>query len=88
MTHVNDTMLQASPAYMTSLGAAYHGDALHLLSQLPDASVNLVITSPPFALQRKKSTGTKPRMTTSIGWKALLKWYIKSCAKMAALFWT
>lgn len=47
------------PAYSTFLGAAYIGDSLHLLRQLDDASVNLVLTSPPFALQRKKEYGNK-----------------------------
>jgi site-specific DNA-methyltransferase (cytosine-N4-specific) len=39
------------------LGAAYHGDALDILHQLPDSSVSLVFTSPPFALRRKKAYG-------------------------------
>ncbi len=33
------------------------GDSLELLADLPDGSVNLVITSPPFALQRQKEYG-------------------------------
>lgn len=48
-----------SPAYLTHLGAAYCGDSLELLAELPDASVNLVLTSPPFALQRAKEYGNK-----------------------------
>jgi len=48
-----------APAYVTSWGAAYCGDSLSLLSQLPTASVNLVITSPPFALQRQKEYGNR-----------------------------
>jgi len=43
--------------YKTRLGQAYVGDALKLLECLPDASVDLVVTSPPFALQRKKEYG-------------------------------
>ena len=43
--------------YRTDVGRAYLGDSLKLLQQLPANSVNLVITSPPFALQRKKSYG-------------------------------
>jgi len=46
-------------AYQTSLGAAYCGDSLNLLGDLPDDSINLIITSPPFALQRKKEYGNK-----------------------------
>lgn len=45
------------PAYFTSKGAAYIGDARELLAALSDNSVNLVITSPPFALQRQKEYG-------------------------------
>jgi site-specific DNA-methyltransferase (cytosine-N4-specific) len=47
------------PAYTTGFGAAYCGDSLDLLAELPDASVNLVVTSPPFALQRQKAYGNQ-----------------------------
>ncbi|NKQ35902.1 MAG: site-specific DNA-methyltransferase, partial [Chloroflexi bacterium] len=53
------TKLTIKPAYTTAFGAAYCGDSLNLLGQLPDNSINLVITSPPFALQRKKEYGNK-----------------------------
>ncbi|MGG0942063.1 site-specific DNA-methyltransferase [Bacillus subtilis] len=43
--------------YQTQKGKAYHGNSLDLLDSLEDNSVNLVITSPPFALQRQKSYG-------------------------------
>jgi len=52
-------LLPGAPAYSSDLGAAYSGDSLELLSQLPDESVNLVMTSPPFALQRQKAYGNK-----------------------------
>ena len=45
--------------YFTNLGQAYCGDALELLQDLSDNSINLVMTSPPFALQRKKEYGNK-----------------------------
>lgn len=45
------------PLYVTELGAAYAGDALELLRRLEDESVDLVLTSPPFALQRRKEYG-------------------------------
>ncbi len=51
--------LSTTAAYMTDRGAAYCGDSRELLRQLSDESVNLVITSPPFALQRKKEYGNK-----------------------------
>jgi site-specific DNA-methyltransferase (cytosine-N4-specific) len=47
------------PAYTTALGAAWCGDSLDLLDDMADASVNLVLTSPPFALQRQKAYGNK-----------------------------
>lgn len=43
--------------YATTHGVAYMGDSLKLLRALPDRSVNLVITSPPYALHFKKSYG-------------------------------
>lgn len=43
--------------YRTRLGQAFVGDALNLLQELPSDSVDLVMTSPPFALQRQKSYG-------------------------------
>lgn len=49
----------SSPAYSTQLGSMYCADSLEMLAQLPDGSVNLVMTSPPFALQRQKEYGNK-----------------------------
>lgn len=46
-----------APAYTTRWGRAYHGDALEVLGNLPAESVSLVMTSPPFALRRKKAYG-------------------------------
>ncbi|HXP78350.1 MAG TPA: site-specific DNA-methyltransferase [Verrucomicrobiae bacterium] len=51
--------LDVPAAYTTTFGAAYCGDSLELLARLPDQSVNLVMTSPPFALQRQKAYGNK-----------------------------
>jgi len=45
------------PHYSTGLGAAYLGDSLQLLPLVETSSVNLVMTSPPFALKRKKEYG-------------------------------
>lgn len=45
--------------YRTALGAAYCGDARGLLGAVSDESVDLVLTSPPFALQRKKEYDNK-----------------------------
>jgi site-specific DNA-methyltransferase (cytosine-N4-specific) len=45
------------PYYKTAFGSAYLGDAFQLMQSLPDESVDLIMTSPPFALQRKKEYG-------------------------------
>jgi DNA modification methylase len=50
-------LLQNAPYYVTKLGAAYLGDSLAMLRTLPDACVNLVLTSPPYALHFKKEYG-------------------------------
>src|SRR5712692_6885444 len=51
--------LGSPPVYVTDLGAAYCGDSRDLLARMPSGSVNLVVTSPPFALQRQKTYGNK-----------------------------
>lgn len=48
-----------APYYSQQNGAAYLGDALSLCKFVPDNSVHLVLTSPPFALTRKKEYGNQ-----------------------------
>ncbi len=48
--------MQAKPSTERG-GQAHVGDSLLLLSELPDASIDLVVTSPPFALRRQKTYG-------------------------------
>jgi DNA modification methylase len=55
--HQSAGCFQQLPAYTTEMGAAYCGDSAQLLGQLPDESINLVMTSPPFALLRQKEYG-------------------------------
>src|SRR5262249_3113309 len=57
------------PIYSTSLGSCHHADALTLLRSFPDASVNLVLTSPPYALRRKKAYG-------NVSARAYLDWFL------------
>lgn len=45
------------PYYRTNYGVAFVGDSLKLLREIPDNSVNLIITSPPYALEFKKEYG-------------------------------
>ena len=48
---------ELAPFYRTELGVAYLGDSREVLRKLPTASVNLVFTSPPYALHFKKEYG-------------------------------
>lgn len=50
-------MHDVTPAYSTANGSMFIGDSMELLTKLPDNSVSLVMTSPPFALQRQKEYG-------------------------------
>ncbi len=48
---------ELAPRYATALGSCYQGDSLEVLRKLPSDSVSLVLTSPPFALRRRKAYG-------------------------------
>jgi len=50
-------VLKLEPFYRTDQGAAVQDDSLSVLASLPDSSVNLVVTSPPYALHFKKEYG-------------------------------
>lgn len=45
--------------YQTSKGKCYLGDALELLKNRKESSINLILTSPPFALTSPKEYGNK-----------------------------
>ena len=45
--------------YLTRLGCQLCGDSRELMAKLPDDCIDLVMTSPPFALLRKKSYGNQ-----------------------------
>ncbi len=49
--------IKKSPFYYTTSGAAYLGDSLEILKLIPDSSINLIVTSPPYALVFKKEYG-------------------------------
>jgi DNA modification methylase len=55
--HPRNLINRIKPFYTTEAGAAYLGDSLDLLKKIPDASVNLVFTSPPYALHFQKAYG-------------------------------
>lgn len=50
-------MAQPTIYQQTSLGTVWLGDSLQVLSHLTEGSVNLIMTSPPFGLVRKKDYG-------------------------------
>jgi DNA modification methylase len=51
------SLLSSRAAYKTAWGAMYEGDAAALLRKLPDEALDLVVTSPPYALHFKKEYG-------------------------------
>jgi DNA modification methylase len=60
-------LLKSKPYLQTEHGAAYLGDSLELLKSLPTGKVNLVVTSPPYALHFKKEYGNKSK-TEYVEW--------------------
>lgn len=48
---------ELTPYYNTDYGATYLGDALELLPKIGDETIDLICTSPPFPLLRKKAYG-------------------------------
>ncbi len=48
-----------APYYETDFGQAFLGDSLEIMKTIPDNSLNLILTSPPFALTRQKEYGNK-----------------------------
>ncbi len=55
--HVQELVPTLTPFYSTDLGSAYRADSRMVLKNLPDKSVNLIFTSPPYALHFKKEYG-------------------------------
>ena len=54
--------------HKTRLGRIYHADSLEVMRRLDEDSVDLIMTSPPFALTRKKDYGNKQE-------DAYLEWF-------------
>ncbi|MFM6156330.1 MAG: DNA methyltransferase, partial [Sphaerospermopsis kisseleviana] len=69
------SILLTKPLYTTDYGSAYVGDALELLDQLESNSIDLVMTSPPFALQREKSYG-------NVEQEEYVNWLFAFCEKV------
>jgi site-specific DNA-methyltransferase (cytosine-N4-specific) len=64
-----------TPYFGTALGDAYLADALDLLKVLPDACVNAVVTSPPYALHFKKEYGNAEK-------RDYVRWFLPFAAEM------
>ena len=65
--------MESNPIYSTNYGAAYVGDSLLLLDQIEANSIDLVLTSPPFALQRQKRYG-------NVDQEEYVEWLLKFCS--------
>ena len=55
--HPSSLVEAFSPFYRTALGAVYLADSREILRAIPSGSLNLVFTSPPYALHFKKEYG-------------------------------
>lgn len=63
------SLLKNDPYLRSEYGAAYLGDSLEILRALPTGTVNLVVTSPPYALHFKKEYGNKSK-------REYLEWFL------------
>ena len=54
-------LIRRIPYFSSRYGSAFLGDSLELLRAMPPSSVNLVVTSPPYALHFKKAYGNETK---------------------------
>src|SRR6266851_7887818 len=66
--HVQALLDGTRPKYCTELGAMFLGDSSRLLRRVPDRSVSLVVTSPPYALHFPKEYGNADK-------EAYVEWF-------------
>ncbi len=66
--------MKLAPIYETELGRAYCCDSLKFLPTVPAASVDLVVTSPPYALHFKKEYGNADQGD-------YVKWFLPFCCR-------
>lgn len=67
--HPKRLIRSREPVYETFRGAAFVGDALQLMRELPAESVDLVLTSPPYALHFQKAYG-------NVGKDSYVEWFL------------
>lgn len=61
--------MRRKPLYKARLGKLYNADSLEIMAEMPDASIDLVMTSPPYALHFKKEYGNADQ-------KEYVKWFL------------
>ena len=61
--------IRDTPQYETGLGRAFCADALEICAQIPDNSIDLIFTSPPYALEFKKDYG-------NVSKKEYVSWFL------------
>jgi len=71
--HPAKMLAKRKPYYTTDLGASYLGDCKEILAGAPDASVQLIFTSPPYALHFKKEYG-------NVNQKDYVAWFLDFAA--------
>lgn len=54
---MKNVLLDENPYFSTEFGHAYLGDSLELMAKVEECSIDLICTSPPFPLLRKKAYG-------------------------------
>jgi DNA modification methylase len=64
-----------TPLYQTKLGKAYCADSLEFMRAMPGSQVDLVLTSPPYALHFKKEYGNADQ-------KEYVKWFLPFAAQI------
>ena len=47
-------LMKVKPFYVTEMGQAFVGDTIKLIEEIPDESIDLIMTSPPYGLRKKK----------------------------------
>lgn len=70
--------LDSEPYFSTGMGSAHLGDSLELLPEIPTSSIDLVCTSPPFALLRQKAYGN----VTAQEYVAWFMQFAKECLRV------
>ena len=63
-------LIKKKAYYSTDFGSTYLGDSLELMKTMPAESVDLILTSPPFALTRKKEYGNEQE-------EKYIKWFLE-----------